>query len=162
MTTRVLVVEYSHAWVGSDLVVVVRTDVPCHGWLRWTDTPARMHLRGSEARGLLVKDNPKYCFVSWTEVEQAQAGDTEIHTFTFGPWTAGDCKWWHWRWTVAGQPSPSNTGIWNECYGGNQSVLSLGILGDPVLLYGAAKLTPTANVSLTFDMAQNAIVVAGA
>ncbi len=89
MTTRRALTAEAHAWTDGTLVVQIDTDLPAHAWLRWTDHPEWVHLRGELKRGALYMADPKYCFVAWHEVEQDEAGDTLHHTFTFDGWLPG-------------------------------------------------------------------------
>lgn len=61
--------------------VQVTTDIPIHLWMRWTKTEPLKHPSEEFRRGILLKTGLRWCFVSFCEVEQEEAGDTYVHTF---------------------------------------------------------------------------------
>lgn len=102
---------YLHYWDHHVLTVYANTNVACHMYLLWTDVPFRQHLRQEETRGLKKMTLPKFCFVQFTEIEQNEAGDTSVHTFTFPGWEFCMTRYWTFRATINGDDSPSNMAI---------------------------------------------------
>ena len=156
---RFLVVDYAHSWTGATMTVVVTTDVPCHLWLRYTNSPERMHLQVKTKRGLRFMANPYYCFVAYQEIEQNEAGDTTEHTFTWGPWATNVCFWYYLRGTIATVASPSTSPVWYQCF--NQGpVFTLGILGQDPPLSGTVYLEAAGDTGLTNNVPVNAVTIA--
>jgi len=109
-------VEYHHAWEDSLLKVALRTDVDAHLWLYWTDVETRMHLREDTDSGVRWKWAPRFCIVELNAVEQNEPGDTEWHTFAFGPWTECQTRWWIFAGYIGGVQSPSVSPIMKAHY----------------------------------------------
>lgn len=122
---RWLIIEYAHSWDGDSLYVACTTDLPCHLWLQWTDKEEQMHLHEKVIRGLSIMGDPKYCFVEWRAVEQAEEGDTTSHTFNFPSWSACQRRWWTFTGTEDGVESPSNTCIFTAHYEDQEAADSL-------------------------------------
>ncbi len=64
------------------VTVVIKTDVPCHLWLRFTDKTPRKHPKTVTRRGLRMGYDIRTCFVAYKDLEQEEPGDTLEHTFT--------------------------------------------------------------------------------
>lgn len=120
-----LVLEYYHAWEGNCLYIVVVTDVPCHLTLHWTAEEEKMHLRVKDVRGLTVLGNPKYCFVEYTDVDEADPGDHLYHSFVFCDFNPGECRWWYFSGTIGGVDTASNSPIFTACYGEQGDAMDL-------------------------------------
>ncbi|MBA7582244.1 hypothetical protein ES708_24168 [subsurface metagenome] len=54
---------------------------------------------------------PRYCFVSYTDVEQEEAGDTIHHTFLIAPWMVGETRWYYFLGTINGAESKSRSAL---------------------------------------------------
>lgn len=148
MPIRFLMTDYAHSWVEDQLYVWCTTDIASHLFLRWTAVDMKVHIHEKRIRGLDLMGDPKYCFVEWIEVEQNEVGDSLTHTFNFSGWAAGECRWWHFRAEVDGQPLESNTGIITACYGEQENALSLSHTNlvnksvDGVIDHDDATITP--------------------
>jgi len=108
---RWTIIEYYHSWVGDTLYISLRTDIPCHLWLYWTDIEERMHERTKIRRGVRILSIPDFCLPAWRKVEQNEAGDTEWHTFDFGSWADCQRRWWFFFGEEGGIASPSSSPI---------------------------------------------------
>lgn len=62
-------------------IIVTKTDVACHMWLRWTLKPPQKHPKAVTVRGLTKMTDARFCFVAFCDVEQEEEGDTLTHTF---------------------------------------------------------------------------------
>ena len=83
------------------------TNVPCHLYMFWTPTEPQKHMRTRIVRGVSVLDTPAYCFVTWHENEQEEAGDTIYHTFIKEPWPLCETRWYTFKALVNNEWSPS-------------------------------------------------------
>ena len=92
---------------------VITTDVPCHLWLRWTIEPPRIHSKPILVRGLRTRDDVRFCFTVFFDIEQDEAGDTYTHTFQQTPWPACTIRYFYFHGTIGGVTSPSTTGIFS-------------------------------------------------
>lgn len=91
--------------------IVVQTDAPSHLWLRWSNNSPWKHPRTRTIRGLNIEGDVYYCFTSYHDVEQDEAGDTLEHTFTVSPWQRFEIRWFFFWGQVAGVQSPSMSPI---------------------------------------------------
>lgn len=103
--------EYYHSWVADTLYISLRTDIPCHLWLYWTDKPPLMHPREKTRRGVKFLSVPDYCLVEYQTIEQNEPGDTEWHTFEFNTWPDCEYRWWFYAGQEGGVDSPSTSPI---------------------------------------------------
>lgn len=55
-----------------------------------------------------------FCFTAYKDLEQEEAGDTYIHTFTLTPWPAGDTRYFYFHGEMAGVPAPSTSPIFGR------------------------------------------------
>lgn len=110
---RWYVADYDHIWVGTNLYITVTSDVPCHLTMHWTDIPSRMHMRWDNDSGLLILWNPRFCFVEFELIEQAEPGDTMVHTFTLTDWSLMQSRWWVFIGTMFGDRSLSASCIFH-------------------------------------------------
>ncbi len=110
---RWFLTDIEHTLTATGYKHVVKTNVPCHLWLRWTTTPPRIHSKAILIRGLRLKDDVRFCFVTYHDNEQEEAGDTYEHTFTKEPWPSCETRYFYFHGTVGGQFSPSTTAIFN-------------------------------------------------
>lgn len=99
------------------------TNVPCHLYFFWTDTEPEKHKKTRIVRGLTVPDAPAYCFVTWHQNEQEEAGDTIYHTFIKEPWPECETRWYTFRALVNNEWTTSAAPIFKK--------------HRPVLVYGA-------------------------
>jgi len=87
--------------------VRVRSSTAVHLTCYFTDkTPVR-HKATRLVRGATISAGAYWCFVGYLQVEQDEAGDTLIHTFTVPDWSFGQVKWCLFQGTISGVESPS-------------------------------------------------------
>lgn len=107
-------------WAGIDLLNtdtatgvqhLLTTDTPCHLWCRWTMAEPRIHSKAILTRGLRTRDDVRFCFTVFFDIEQDEAGDTYSHTFQNTPWFVGVTRYFYFHGQVAGVTSPSTTAI---------------------------------------------------
>jgi len=94
--------------------IQITTDEICHLWLRWSLTTPQKHPRQRRLRGVEVKGDVYYCFVAVNDIEQAEAGDTLVHTFTIPDWPACQTRWFYFHGTYDDIPSPSTSAIFGR------------------------------------------------
>ncbi|GAH76928.1 unnamed protein product [marine sediment metagenome] len=87
--------------------IVITTNTPCHLFLHFTKIEPEKHKTAIYRRGIRLMDATRYCFVVWEANEQQEAGDTLIHTFTKEAWDICETRWFTFKGTVSGTPSPS-------------------------------------------------------
>jgi hypothetical protein len=140
-----------------DVLITVTTDVPCHLFCRLTLVEPQIHTKPIYRRGVQFSSELRFCFVSYEDNEQQQAGDTLIHTWLKPNWSYCITKWVYFWGYIAGQPSPSTspffkhhnsriyppdfhvgweTGLLGTAFGTNQV-----ILGNDAPATGAGLLT---------------------
>lgn len=93
--------------------LVIETDRPCHLYMRWTDTEPLKHPSVKFRRGISLMAGTRYCFVTFHENEQEEAGDTLIHTFIKKDWPVCETRWFYFIGTVAGEEQPSSSPIFH-------------------------------------------------
>lgn len=148
-TTRFVVIFHEITWDGATATISVVTDIACHLTCLHTKSPMRVHNSEKNVRGSLVLGNPDYCFTSYNETEQNEAGDTLTHTFSFGDFGVGEQRWWVFVGTVGGVDSPSQSPIFTYKYK-DTPVYSLGIYGQEDVLVGSVSLESGENVGLVY------------
>ncbi|MBA7645918.1 hypothetical protein ES703_53678 [subsurface metagenome] len=102
--------------ITGGFVETLTTDVPCHLWLYWTDHEPWVHPKSTVDRGLAVPWHSYWCYVAWHKIEQNEAGDTTVHTFTWTGWQNCQTKWFRFHGEIAGFESPSDTAIFHKHY----------------------------------------------
>lgn len=87
--------------------VRLQTPYSCHLYLHYTDHAILKHPQARIIRGLEVPWGVYFCFTGYKTVEQEEAGDSLIHTFTVPDWPI--CQTFNMitTGTVAGVESPS-------------------------------------------------------
>ncbi|MBA7576364.1 hypothetical protein ES708_18203 [subsurface metagenome] len=108
----VLDLAYTHYDAG--IYICVKTDIPCHLTLYHTTSAPRRHRTSRNQRGLTLPWGVYFCFVSWTALEQEQAGDTIYHLFNVYPWMVLTTKWFAFRGTINGELSPSVSALFEH------------------------------------------------
>lgn len=107
-----LTIHYTLTLAG--YIITTTTDQPVHLWLRLTSVPPRIHADPVYKRGLYLHGDPRYCVVSFTDIEQLEPGDTLTHTFVVAPWAGCETKWFYFHGTIAGVPSPSTSALFER------------------------------------------------
>lgn len=95
-------------------ILIVVTDVPCHLYMRWTTTEPQYHSKPVLRRGRQFATDRRFCFVVFEDNEQEEPGDTLVHTFIKEPWPVCETRWFYFHGTIAGNPSPSTSPIFNK------------------------------------------------
>ncbi|MBA7637424.1 hypothetical protein ES703_45068 [subsurface metagenome] len=95
------------------VIIKVTTDIPCHLYMRWTTTKPEVHNIQVYRRGLAIRLDKRFCFVTWHENEQEEEGDTYIHTFTKKGWPSCETRWFYFVGTVAQEQQPSTSPIFS-------------------------------------------------
>lgn len=177
---RWLIIEYASSWDADTLYIALTTDIACHLTLQWTDKETQLHLHEKAIRGLAVMGDPKFCFVQWQAVEQAEAGDTLSHTFNFASWVHEARRWWTFWGTQEDVKSPSNAPIFSAIYLHQEAAISLkhtdlidkdpegvidhadnSVTGDKLvddLEFGTFPTTPDANPNAALEVANKRYV----
>ena len=103
--------ETNHSTAETGNIVTCVTDIPSHIWLRWTILEPWIHRKPSYRRGIYLNDDVRFCFDVYNDVEQDEAGDTYIHTFTIAPCVTGRLFWYYLWGYVNGVLAPSTSPI---------------------------------------------------
>ena len=105
------VLQIYYFFTDTSVIIECSTNNPCHLTCYYTDQQPVRHATSRVVRGLALPWGAYWCFVAWNSVEQQQAGDTLVHTFEITPWSYCQTKWFCFRGTVAGAPSPSASAL---------------------------------------------------
>lgn len=89
--------------------ITVTTDIPCHLYCRLTETKPQIHLQSVLRRGAPFMSELRFCFTSFEDNEQAEAGDTLTHTWEKPNWGFCVTKWCYFFGSVTGIYSPSTS-----------------------------------------------------
>lgn len=103
--------DLQYFYLDDGFTLVAYTDVPCHLFCRMTTTPPRRHAKPTTRRGLNVQWDIRFCFVVPEDNEQAEAGDTLIHTFVKPAWPVCETRWFYFVGSIAGNYSISESPI---------------------------------------------------
>ena len=106
---QLLAIEYTPA--ANQVTILVTTNFPCHLFMRWTLTKIRIHDLTHLVRGEAFMTDHYYCVDCYNDNEQEEAGDTLTHTFTKPNWPVCQTRWFYFWGTRNGQPSPSESAI---------------------------------------------------
>jgi len=104
-----LTVTYTPAL--TTVTAIISTDVPCHLWARWAENEPQFHDQTYVIRGAVTPWGLRICFTAYQDLEQTEAGDTSLHTFTWDPWVVCVTRWFYCYGQIAGLKSPSTSGI---------------------------------------------------
>lgn len=96
---------------AAGVTVTCGTNHPCHLWLRYTLHSPWVHITRGMTRGAPMALLPRYCFTTFTDVEQEEAGDTIHHTFLIAPWMVGETRWYYFLGTINGTESKSRSAL---------------------------------------------------
>lgn len=88
----------------------------CHLWCRLTTIEPQEHIIPYVVRGVALHSNKRYCFVSYIDIEQEEAGDTYVHTFIVTPWPNHQTRWYYFHGRIGGTISPSTSGIFKHTH----------------------------------------------
>lgn len=94
---NVAIIDIEKTVTSTGMKIVVTTNVPCHLYAVYTLEKPLRHDRSTTVRGLVVPTDTQWCYVNWTENEQAEEGDTIIHTFTKEPWVSCETRYFVFR-----------------------------------------------------------------
>ena len=98
--------------IGMKIVMV--TFQPCHLWMRWSLIEPKQHIIPVLKRGVPFHADKYFCFDSYHDNEQAEAGDTLTHTFIKQPWAHCETRWFYFWGTIGGEASPSESPIFKK------------------------------------------------
>lgn len=107
-----LIIEKTDQWSLTGKTITITTDVACHLWMHWHPLPPGRHLRIFRRRGVDHWKDPHWGFEEYTSLEQAESGDTLIHTFVIDPWPLGMVLWYQFVGKIADLWSPSISPWW--------------------------------------------------
>ena len=94
--------------------LTLTTDVPCHLIMRWTLIVPQQHKIPVYRRGIALHTDKYFCFDTYTDNQQKEAGDTLIHTFIKKNWPICQTRYFYFHGTIDGEPSPSTTAIFKK------------------------------------------------
>lgn len=98
----------------ADEVIHATTNTPCHLTLCWTlNTPLR-HSLTSIVRGQATPWGAYFCFDPYECINQNEAGDTLVHSFTVTPWAHCETRYFACAGTIGGEVSPSVSAIYQR------------------------------------------------
>lgn len=107
------------SWAGTNttttITITCQTNVPCHLWLRWSLVKNQVHMQVQQSGKYVGRTTPYFCFVAWDGIEQNEAGDTILHTFTIPITPIYQCIYFGFVGSIGGLPSPSSTAIFKYC-----------------------------------------------
>lgn len=101
----------AYAEEGTGLKITVTTDRLCHLYMRWTLTEPEVHSKILYRRGLAMHTDKRFCFVTYHENEQTEAGDTLTHTFIKPDWPICQTRYFYFLGTRAGEQLPSTSAL---------------------------------------------------
>ena len=84
-------VWFENAQTG--VTIHLTTDVTSHIWARVSANKPWIHSKPRLRRGVEISDDVRFCFVSYTDYEQMEAGDTLEHSFFIPAWTFCKTRW---------------------------------------------------------------------
>ncbi|GAI98777.1 unnamed protein product, partial [marine sediment metagenome] len=99
--------EQSATVTATGVQVVAVTNVACHLWLRWSTEKTGKHMDAVVRRGMVTREVPRFCVVSYNDVEQDEEGNTITHTFQVTPWPYCETRWYYLWGTMYGEATPS-------------------------------------------------------
>jgi len=109
-------IDYNYT--GTGICFTIRTDRPCHCWLRWSNFEPTEELVPIYERGIFLYCQKKYHFPVYYDVEQTEDDDTVYHTFFVEPWPFCVRKWFYFLGKVGGIDSPSTSAIFTRHHKG--------------------------------------------
>lgn len=96
------------------VLISCTTNIPCHLYCRTTPTVPQRHLIPTAQRGATVATYIDQCFVAYYDTEQAEQGDTLLHSFLIAPWPFCETRWYYFWGTKRRQPIPSASPIFQH------------------------------------------------
>ena len=121
--------DIQYQFLCAGLAVIVKTDIQCHLFMRWTTVKPRIHLIPAYRRGIYLHGDTYFCFVAHKDNEQAEAGDTFTHTFLKYTWPSCETRWFYFWGKVADQVCKSTTSVFEYHYIG-PVIITLLVTGD--------------------------------
>lgn len=94
--------------------IIFTTDNPCHLYMRWSLVYPQMHAIPRYRRGIWLFDDKRFCFVSYFENEQEEAGDTYTHTFIKVGWPICQTRYFYFVGTKQADQQPSTSPIFTK------------------------------------------------
>lgn len=112
--SRWLITGYTATWESTRKKIVLTTDVPVHLTKRVSTAPQVRHERTTFIRGMPVTTDPHFSYSQWTDIEQEEPGDTLTHTIYQPRWPYCTWRFYFFKGTVGGVPSPSRSPFLKE------------------------------------------------
>jgi len=106
-------IDLATEYTETTVTLVVTTDKPVHLYMRWTLTKPLLHPSEVYRRGMLIMAGTRFCFVSFHENEQEEAGDTLVHTFIKPDWPVCQTRWFYFIGQKQSIESPSASPIFH-------------------------------------------------
>lgn len=94
--------------------IILTTDVPCHLFMRWTLIVPQQHSIPVYRRGIAMHGDKYFCFDTYEDNEQEEAGDTIAHTFIKPDWPVCQTRYFYFHGRIDDDPSPSTTAIFRQ------------------------------------------------
>jgi len=102
--------------IAGGFTITTISDVACHMWLRHTLVAPQKHPKPVFRRGLFIMSDARFCFVAFDDLEQNEAGDTYVHTFTWTGWESCQTRYFYFWATNSGEPMHSTSPIFSKHY----------------------------------------------
>lgn len=80
-------------WLELVATVITQSDIAFHGWLLWSPTKPTKATLTIPHRGLWCQIGEYWWPLPLNSIEQVQAGDTTLHTFTWPTWQPGQTRY---------------------------------------------------------------------
>lgn len=112
--THFVVRAFTCTFTPTGILVTCYTNNPCHLWLRWTNIIPQKHVNTTMVRGAPIGSYIDQCFVVYHDLEQNEAGDTILHTFTAEPWPSCETRWFYFWGNVNSIKSPSASALFSH------------------------------------------------
>jgi len=106
--------EINYTPADGGLAIIIVTSTACHLTMRWTNIEPKEHDKPSYRRGFPFHSEKYYCFDTYKDNEQEEAGDTLVHTFLKPKWLIRETRWSYFWGTIDGKISPSTTAIFKH------------------------------------------------
>ena len=103
-----------YEFIEDGYMLIFTTDNACHLYMRWTLIEPQMHIIPRYRRGVWLFDDKRFCFVSYHENEQEEAGDTLVHTFIKTDWPVCQTRWFYFVGTKQAEQQPSTSPIFTK------------------------------------------------
>lgn len=100
--------------LATSVSIFVTTDITIHLYCRVSSFKPQIHSHSIVRRGLPLMSELYFCFISYTDYEQIEAGDTLTHTFSIPSWLPCTTKWCYFYGKKAGVVSKSTSPVFEH------------------------------------------------